>query len=91
MMDNDLIAVARRVVWYREPAAAVADADHFLAHVMTYGTIEDVLVARRHFSSADFQHALEHAPAGVMDPRSWSYWHAVAGRIPSPPMPRRAL
>jgi len=88
---DDLISVARRVEWYREPAAALADPDHFLAHVMTYGTIEDVTAARRHFSEEDFRHALDCAPAGVMDPRSWSYWHAVFGRIPPPPMPRRVL
>lgn len=36
-----LLAVAERVVWFKPPAEALADPVHFLAHVMTYGTVED--------------------------------------------------
>ncbi len=38
----ELLKVARRVVWFEEPEAALADPVHFLTHVMTYGTIEDL-------------------------------------------------
>jgi len=31
----ELLAVARRVVWFKEPDEALADPVHFLAHVMT--------------------------------------------------------
>ena len=37
----ELLNVARRVVWFKEPEAALADPVHFLAHVMTYGTVEE--------------------------------------------------
>ena len=37
-----LLNVARRVVWFKKPEEALADPVHFLAHVMTYGTVEDL-------------------------------------------------
>ena len=37
-----LLNVARRVIWFKEPEEALADPVHFLAHVMTYGTVEDL-------------------------------------------------
>jgi len=39
---RELLAVAERVVWFKTPAEALADPVHFLAHVMTYGTVEDL-------------------------------------------------
>jgi len=38
----ELLAVAERVVWFKPPAEALAGPVHFLAHVMTYGTVEDL-------------------------------------------------
>lgn len=87
----ELVRVARRMVWFKPPVEALENTVLFLAHLMTYGTIEDVVVARRHFSPGDFRHALERAPAGVFDPRSWAYWNTVLGRVPVPPLPRRKL
>jgi hypothetical protein len=37
------------------------------------------------------RYALDHAPAGVFDPRSWSYWNLILGRYPAPPLPERKL
>lgn len=87
----ELKAVARRVVWFKPPEEVLEDKTHFLAHVMTYGTVEDVVTAKKHFSAAEFRAALENAPAGVFDPRSWAYWNTVLGRVPVPPLPKRRL
>ena len=87
----ELKAVARRVVWFKPPEETLRDKTLFLAHVMTYGTVEDILTARRHFSEDEFRAALENAPSGVFDPRSWAYWNTVLERLPVPPMPRRRL
>jgi hypothetical protein len=38
----ELLAVAERVVWFKPPRETLADPVHFLAHVMTYGTVEDL-------------------------------------------------
>lgn len=86
---EDLRAVARRMVCYEPPEEALRDPALFLAHLMTYGTVQDLVTAEKYFTPADFRRALENAPAGVFDPRSWAYWNTVFGRVPVPPMPQR--
>ena len=58
---------------------------------MTYGTSEDIAVVWRYVQPEDFREALDHAPPGVIDERSWAYWNAMTGRYPAPPMPRRVI
>jgi hypothetical protein len=41
-LTPELLNVARRVVWFKEPEETLSDPVHFLAHVMTYGTAEDL-------------------------------------------------
>jgi hypothetical protein len=45
----------------------------------------------RYVSLDDFREALEHAPPGIFDERSWNYWHLMTGRHPPPPMPKRVI
>jgi hypothetical protein len=85
----ELLSVARRVVWFKEPADALADINHFLAHVMTYGTIEDLQAISGVIGISEFREALDNAPPGIFDARSWAYWNLVCGRIPTPPIPVR--
>lgn len=85
----DLVEVAARVVWFETPEKALADPVRFLAHVMTYGTPDDLEVVRRHAGDDDFREALELAPPGIMDARSWAYWNVMAGKDEVPPMPVR--
>jgi hypothetical protein len=87
----DLLAVAPRVVWFEPAEQALADPIRFLAYLMTYGTLEEIAVVRRYLDLDDFREALEHAPPGIIDERSWAYWNAVLGRYPAPPMPRRFI
>jgi hypothetical protein len=89
--NADILAVAPRVIWFEEPEKALADPVRFLAYVMTYGTPEDVAVVQRYVGDDGFREALEHAPPGIIDERSWAYWQAMAGNYPAPPMPRRRL
>jgi hypothetical protein len=90
-LTPDLERVARNTVWFKEPADALADPLHFIAHVLTYGTHEDVSVMRRYVSDDELRYAVEHAPPGIFDPRSWTYWNLKVGRWPAPPMPVRAI
>lgn len=47
--------------------------------------------ARALVSDDAFRHALRAAPAGVLDARSWTFWHLVLfGALP-PAMPARPL
>jgi hypothetical protein len=90
-LPAELLHVAHEVVWFKEPEETLADARFFLAHVMTYGTIEEIAVVRKYFTPAQFREALENAPAGVFDPRSWAYWNTMFDRVPVPEMPRRHI
>jgi hypothetical protein len=86
----EILHVARRVVWFKEPEKALADPIHFLAHVMTYGTIEDLQALQGVVGIEEYCEVLDHAPPGVFDPRSWAYWNLKCGRgSPPPPMPTR--
>jgi hypothetical protein len=88
----ELLSVAERVVWFKPPQETLADPVHFLAHVMTYGTVEDLRVVNAVIGPSEFREALENAPPGVFDERSWAYWNLRYGRSPAPPMPvRRGL
>jgi hypothetical protein len=48
-LPEDLRELARRVIWFESPSKAVADRVRFLAYLMTYGTAEDIAVARKYF------------------------------------------
>jgi hypothetical protein len=85
-----LRAIAAKYVWWRAPEAELAQPRHFLCQLMTLGTAEDVRAVRRALGDAAFVDALEHAPAGVMDAKSWNYWRLVFG-CPPAPMPARPL
>ncbi len=82
--------IAAKYVWWQPPEAALARPRHFLCQLMTLGTAEDVRAVRRALGDAAFLDALEHAPAGIMDAKSWSYWHLFYGRQ-VPPLPERPL
>lgn len=88
-LTSDLERVARRCVWFQESAEALSDPVHFIAHVLTFGTHEDVKVLRRHMTDDELRAALDDAPPGIFDPRSWAYWNLMLGRDNAPPMPER--
>lgn len=89
-LNPALLRVARRVVWFKEPEEALADPVHVLAHVMTYGTVEDLQALEGLIGRDEFCEVLDKAPPGVFDPRSWACWHLRCGRQPPPPLPTRA-
>ena len=43
----ELLAVAKRVVWFKPPEVTLADDVFFLNFLMVYGTLEDLAVARQ--------------------------------------------
>ena len=85
-----VLKVARRVVWFQEPTETLTDPARFLTYVMTYGTAEDLAALQGVVDLDGFREALVHAPAGILDARSWAYWNLRCGRQPAPPMPIRA-
>ena len=86
----ELEAIARRLVWFESPDQALSDPVRFMAYAMARASFEDMTEIRRHVSDAEFIEAIDRAPPGIIDPRSWSYWNlVVAGQQPPPPMPAR--
>lgn len=86
----ELLKIAQRVVWFKQPENTLEHPVHFLAYLMTYGFVEDVKIVKQYSTSEDFAYALEHAPPGVFDTRSWNYWNLMYDHIPIPPMPQRS-
>jgi hypothetical protein len=85
---DELLRIARKVVWYDDPKLTLADTNTFLAHLMVYGSPADVAAVRRHVPDEEFRAVLEHAPAGVFTEEAWRKWHQHFG-IPATPLPRR--
>lgn len=83
--------VARRVIWFETPERALADPLQFMVYAMTYARHEDMRVLRQFVSDDDLREALDKAPPGIIDPRSWAYWNLKMGRSPLPPLPRRTF
>jgi hypothetical protein len=78
-------------VWFETPEKALADPIRFIAYAMTYALPEDMRFIWKYVSDDDFRDAIDHAPAGIIDPRSWAYWNSKMGRYPPPPQPVRRL
>ena len=85
------VAVARRVIWFEEPEKALSDPVRFMAYAMTYARPQDMRVIRQYVSDDDLRQALDTAPPGIIDPRSWAYWNLKMGRFPPPPRRERTF
>jgi hypothetical protein len=83
--------IARRIIWFEPPSAALSDPVRFMAYAMARATHEDMQVLRRYVPLEDLVEALDRAPPGIIDTRSWAYWNLIAGRYPAPPLPKRQL
>lgn len=84
----ELLRIARKVVWYDEPEETLRDPKTFLAHLMVYGSPEDVKAVERYIPGEEFRKVLEDAPAGVFSGEAWTRWHERFG-MNVPPLPRR--
>jgi hypothetical protein len=82
--------LASAVIWFEPSETALRDPVRFLVYAMTHATSRELAVLRKHVSNRTLKAALKAAPPGIMDKRSWAYWHAVLGS-PPPSMPTRSL
>lgn len=91
-LTPDLILVAKRCVWFKSPVDALSNVDHLVAHVLTFGMHRDVQTLRAYLSDSELGDALDRAPPGIFDARSWAYWNWILlDRADPPPMPRRTF
>ncbi len=88
-LNDDTKALAERLVWFESPAEALADPIRFIAYAFARATHEDMKVLRTYVDDNDLKEALDKAPPGIIDPRSWSYWNLRMGRYPAPPPLKR--
>lgn len=86
---KEFLDLAARVIWFEPPDVALRDVTRFAAYAFRYATHEDMEVLRGELSDDDLLDALANAPPGIIDARSWSYWHVMLGVFPAPVMPRR--
>jgi hypothetical protein len=90
-LTPQLEVIARRVAWWKTPAEAIANTNDFLCRVMTFGLWADVTYVARMFGDEAMRQALNQAPAGIFDPRSWHYWHYRLGFNQVPGLPVREI
>jgi hypothetical protein len=88
-LTEDMQALARRLVWFEAPTEALSDPVRFMAYAFERATHEDMSLLRCYVTDADMREALDAAPPGIIQPRSWAYWNAKMGRYPAPSLPRR--
>jgi hypothetical protein len=86
-----LQGIAARVCWWEPAEETLKDTPLFLCRVMTFGTWDDASFCLEHFGRDAFRSALLSAPPGLLDPRSWHYWHHRLGMLPVPEQPVRAI
>jgi hypothetical protein len=63
-LTPEIEEIARRVVWFEERQAALANTSRFIAYAMTYGCYADVVEIQKHLSDDDLRAALESGPGG---------------------------
>ncbi|MGO8780684.1 MAG: hypothetical protein ACLQKK_17525 [Rhodomicrobium sp.] len=88
-LTPEISRIARRIIWFEPARVALADPVRFLAYAFARATHEDMATIRRYVSEAELAEALDHAPPGIIDKRSWAYWNLKLDRFPAPPLPQR--
>ena len=88
---DELVRLAGRVVWFKPATDVLRRPDQLVAYALAFGTHADVKVLRSYLSDDALRAALDRAPPGIIDPRSWAYWNLRLGRYPAPPLPERRL
>ena len=81
-----LVSIA---IYGMPPSTALANPIELMAYAMKHSTTTDMALLLRHVGHDGLVEALDNAPPGIIDPRSWAYWNAKVGRFPAPPRPTR--
>jgi len=89
--DPRIERIARRVKWWEPAEETLSDQDDFLCRVMNFGTWNDIEYVDAVYGEEAFRRALDHCRPGVIDRRSWHYWHIRLGVGAVPPMPQRTF
>ncbi len=83
--------VAKRLVWFEPPELALKDPVRFLAYAFAHARDCDMRVLRAIVSEGELRFALQNAPPGIIDAKSWAYWHLMLDLGDAPSLPTRQL
>ena len=82
--------LARRYRWWEPASDTLRTPTKLLCQILNMGTAEDYLAALEIWGEEAFRDALQNAPPGALDDRSWAFWHRYYG-LPMKPPPRRSF
>ena len=88
-VNSETMALAQRLVWFEGPVEALRDPIRFMAYAFARATHQQMKTLRAYLDDDDLREALDGAPPGIIDQRSWTYWNLRLGRYPAPPQQRR--
>ncbi len=83
--------VAKRLVWFEPPELALKEAVRFLAYAFAHARDQDMRVLRTLVTDSELRFALQNAPPGIIDAKSWAYWHLMLDLGEAPSLPTRQL
>jgi len=72
ILTNELLAVAKRIVWFGTAEEALEFPTRFLTYAMTYASDEDIEIVRKYFSDEDFKATLDNPAPGIFDRLAWA-------------------
>ena len=93
-LDADLSRAIRSVIWFEPPEEAIRYPSRLLCYAMQFTSEPSFSVLRHHFGDDAFREALRSAPPGIMDKKSWGFFHDYFrpyGDQPTPATPKRQL
>lgn len=82
----------RDVIWFEPPEEVIRNPVRLLCYAMQYTSEPSFTVLRQHFGDDAFRDALRNAPPGILDQKSWGYFHDYFrpyGAQPVPSLPQR--
>ncbi|MFY9316024.1 MAG: hypothetical protein WAO95_10745 [Burkholderiales bacterium] len=82
--------LARKYLWWMDPAEALHDQDRLVAQVMNMGTFEDARYVEDRLGDDHLRRILKQARPGHFSERPWTYWHyrlglSKPGKVPALP------
>ena len=83
--------IAKRLVWFEPAELALKEPVRFLAYAFAHARDCDMHVLRAVLSDAQLRFALKNAPPGIIDEKSWAYWHLMLDMGDAPSLPTRHL
>jgi hypothetical protein len=89
---NDVTrALATRLIWFESAEVALKQPVRFLAYAFANGRDCDMRVLRLLLSDDALRYALQNAPPGIIDAKSWAFWHLMLDMGEAPNLPVRLL